>query len=231
MGDDSSLSDVERPRLGDDIYKHPLRPQTIGIDPQDGLPRVASSLSMEDTVAPALAPETFVCMGDESVFVVRDHWGNVLVSIEPSRVRWYHGDGQGAQGWLAPLNKHEHAAAGAPTSVVGGTDLWYWVEPLRPQCEHYKRVMTDFEGDGEHQRVERVCSAQRTEGGEYVALGDLRIHACEHRTPRDFVSEERLRKFDADRVREGKKSEEFWDGEVALEAALRAAQAEEENHG
>lgn len=226
MGENGSS--VERTRLGSDLHQHPLRPQGIATDPQDGLPRVASSLSMEDTVAPSLDPETFVCMGDESAFVVRDHWGDVLVSIEPSRVRWYHG----LQTWVAPLTKHEHAAAGGPISVVGGADLWYVVEPLRPQCEHYKRVMTDFEGDEEHVRIERVCAAQRTEGGEYVALGDTRIHACEHRLPRDFVSEQRLRKFDADRVAEGKKSEEFWDGEAALEAALRAAEVEEaKNNG
>lgn len=231
MGDNSSLSDVERPKLGDDIYQHPLRPQMIGTDPQDGLPRVTSSLSLEDTLAPALAPETLVCMGDESAFVIRDCWGEVLVSIDPSRVRWYHGGYRGAQGWLAPLNKQEHAAVGEPPSVISGPDLWSWVEPLRPQCEHYKRVMTDFEGSDANRRVERVCSAQRTEGGEFVALGDTRVYACEHRTPRDFVSEDRLRKFDADRVREGKKTEEFWDGEAALEAALRAAQAEEETHG
>src|SRR4030095_3442745 len=167
MGDNSSLSDVERPKLGDDIYQHPLRPQMIGTDPQDGLPRVTSSLSMEDTLAPALAPETLVCMGDESAFVIRDCWGEVMVSIDPSRVRWCHEFGR-LSGWVAPLTKEEHHAAGEPTAVLGGTQLWYWVDPLRPQCEHYKRVMTDFEGSDANRRVERVCSAQRTEGGEFV---------------------------------------------------------------
>src|SRR4030095_9949817 len=81
MGDNSSLSDVERPKLGDDIYQHPLRPQMIGTDPQDGLPRVTSSLSMEDTLAPALAPETLVCMGDESAVAIRRGSGGVTSSV------------------------------------------------------------------------------------------------------------------------------------------------------
>jgi hypothetical protein len=223
------LSDVDRPKLGHDLYQHPLRPQGIATDPQDGLPRVTSPLSMEDTAAPSLSVDTFVCMGDESVFVVRNLWGEVLLNIDPSRARWYSGDGM--EGWLAPLTDDERKEAGMPPAILGGDHLWYWVEPLRPQCSYYKRVMTDFEGDDEHRRVERVCSAQRTEGGEYVALGDTRIHACEHRLPRDFVSEKRLRRFDAERVLEGKKTEKFWDGEAALEAALAAAAKEEENHG
>ncbi len=225
MGD-SDLSDVERPKLGNDLYKHPLIPQAITTDPQDGLPRVASTMSMEDSAAPPLAPETFVCMGDESAFVIRGRWGDVLLSIEPSRARWYRENGM--EGWLAPLSDAEREQAGMPGVVLGGDHLWYWVEPIRPQCMHYKRVMTDFEGSDVNTRVERVCTAQRTEGGEYIALGDTLVYACEHRFPRDFVSEGRLRKSDADRIREGQKTVKHWDGEAALAAALRE---EEENNG
>lgn len=232
MGE-GDLSDVERTKLGSDIYRHPLRVQAMGTDPQDGMPRSASTLSMEDTLAPALDPDTFICMGDESAFVVRDGWGNVLVSVDSSRVKWFHGKAlYGIEaGWLASLTEDERKLAGNPQPVMGGAEFWFSVEALRPQCEHYCRVMTDFEGSDVNKRVERVCTAQRTEGGEYIALGDTRVYACEHRSPRDFVSEERLRKFDADRVSEGKKSEVFWDGEAALEAELRAAAAEEEKHG
>jgi len=85
----------------------------------------------------------------------------------------------------------------------------------------------DFEGSSEHSTVERSCTAQRTEGGEYIALGNTRIYACEHRVPRDFVSEQRLRKFDAESVARSKKSVVEWDGAYALEAAL--AEEEEKN--
>jgi hypothetical protein len=231
MGE-SGLSDVERPKLGNDLYKHPLRTQMVAMDPESGLPRVVSAVSMEDSKAPPLEPETFVCMGDESAFVIRDEWGDVLLSVEPARVRRYTtftSVGDEIQGWLAPLTSEQRDQAGCPTAVRGGADLWYWVEPLRPQCEHYKRVMTDFEGSDENKRVERVCTAQRTEGGEYIALGDTRVYACEHRTPRDFVSEQRLRQFDAEVVSRGKKTVKYWDGEAALEAALRTAEEEEQN--
>ncbi len=228
MGD-SSLSDVERPKLGNDIYKHPLRTQMVAMDPESGLPRVVSAVSMEDSKAPPLEPETFVCMGDESAFVIRDLWGDVVLSVGPDRVRWFQGDGFGhPPGWLASLTVGERDRVNAIT-VMGGDKFWCRVEPLRPQCQHYCRVMTDFEGSDENKRVERVCTAQRTEGGEYVALGDTRVYACEHRTPRDFVSEQRLRQFDAAIVARGQKTVKYWDGEAALEAALRAAEEEEQN--
>ncbi len=128
------------------------------------------------------------------------------------------------------LTDEEQKQSGA-ISVIGDNNGGWWFrgEPLRPQCEHYKRVMLDFEGSDKNTLVERVCTAQKTEGGEYIALGNTRVYACEHRTPRDFVSEERLRRFDADRVREGKKATEFYDGEAALEAMLR--EEEEEKNG
>lgn len=222
------MSDAERPRLGNDIYQHPFRPQPIATDPQDGLPRVASTLTMEDAAAPALDPETFVCMGDESAFVIRDEWGDVLVTVDPSVVvPWRDDDGTYLR--VAPLTEEQLSKSKASVWAYRGETNYYVVTPLRAQCEHYKRVMTDFEGSDEHKTVERVCSAQRTEGGEYVALKDTRVYACEHRVPRDFVSEDRLRKFDAARVAEGKKTVEYWDGEAALEAALRAEEEQNDN--
>lgn len=221
MGD--GLSDVERPKLGNDLYKHPFRTQMVAMDPESGLPRVVSSASMEDSAAPPLDVDSFICMADESAFVIRDLWGDVLLSLPPDRVRWFQGSKlEGYQsGWLAALTEDERNQAGGPTSVVGGQKLWFRVRPLREQCEHYCRVMTDFEGSDGAKRVERVCTAQRTEAGEYTSLADTRVYACEHRYPRDFVSADRLRKFDAAAVAAGKKTEEFWDGEAALERALK----------
>jgi hypothetical protein len=85
--------------------------------------------------------------------------------------------------------------------------------------------MIDFESDhrSEIRQIERSCTAQRTESGEYVSLGDTRVHACEHRLPRDFVSEERLRKFDQARINSTKKTEAPWDSGAALEEALKKA--------
>jgi len=209
------LSDVERPKIGDDLYQHPHHPQLPVMDPKDGMPRQVSVTSMEDSKAPPLEPESFVCMGDESVFVIRDQWGEPLVRIEPARVkRWL--PTSGTPGWVATLTEAEIQAAGV-YSVFGTDVFWFEVWPLRPQCQFYKRVMTDFEKT-EFKAVERVCAAQKTDNGEYLALRDTRVYACEHRSPRDFVSEERLRTFDAAAVASAKKTDEEWDGDAALAA-------------
>ena len=71
--------------------------------------------------------------------------------------------------------------------------------------------MTPFENDPVVRQVERVCTAQRGKSGEFVSLRDQQVLACEHRTPRDFVSEARLRQFDAARVAEGRKTVEEWE--------------------
>ena len=222
MGD-KKLGDVERTRVGAEIHGHPLVPQTgVGTDPQDGMPRISSAVSMEDSKAPPLEPETFVCMGDESAFVIKDSWGEPLIKLVPGRVRRFTFQ-DGSLGWVAALSEDECSQAHRPTCVMGGRVFWYAVEPLRSQCEHYRRLMIDFEGNhqSEIRQVERSCTAQMTETGEFASLTNTRVHACEHREPRDFVSEERLRKFDQARVDDTKKTEEPpWNPEAALEEAL-----------
>lgn len=226
MGD-GKLGDVERTRVGSEIHRHPLVPQTgVGTDPQDGMPRISSAVSMEDSKAPPLEPDTFVCMGDESVFVIADQWGEPLIRLERGRARRFMWP-DGRNGWLASLSEKEREQAHLPICVTGSGDQWWFeVHPLRAQCEHYRRVMVDFEGD--HQSpirlVERSCAAQVSETGEFMSLGNTRVHACEHRSPRDFVSEERLRKFDQAQVDAAKKIEEpAWDPEAALKEKLKEA--------
>ena len=197
------LTDVERPRLGDDVYQHPLQPLALGTDPQDGLPRPVSSVSMTDSVAPSLSLETFVCMGDESVFVKRNEWGEITLRVMPDQVRYNCSLGE----YRGHLSAEEMYAWSRTTNRAGDVT----VEPLRPQCQHYKRVMTPFENDPVIRQVTRMCSAQRGEGGEYLSLSDQQVLACEHRFPRDFVSEERLRQFDAARISEGRKTVEEWE--------------------
>lgn len=224
MGD-KKLGDVERTRVGSEMYGHPLIPQTgVGTDPQDGMPRISSAVSMEDSKAPPLEPETFVCMGDESAFVIRDGWGATLITVAPERIRRFELE-DGRVIWVADLGHLETKAAHGPVCVAGGEAFWYEVKPLRTQCEFYRRVMIDFESDhqSEIRQVERCCTAQKTESGEFASLTNTRVHACELREPRDFVSEERLRKFDQARVDSTKKTEEPWDPDAALKEALKKA--------
>ncbi len=228
MGD-GTRNDVERPRLGGEIYNHPIVPQTaVGTDPQDGLPRVVSVISMEDSKAPPLEPETFVCMGDESAFVIRDRWGDVAVSFSPTETRragdeFFIQRSNLVRSQIDALLQVERELREIGWLTESG-DSWVKVEPLRPQCVHYRRVMLDFEGDhqSEIRQLERSCTAQRSEGGEYLSLGNTRVHACEHRSPPDFVSEQRLRKFDQARV-DSTKKEAPWDPEAALAEDLKKA--------
>lgn len=209
------LTDIERTRIGDGgIFGHPLRPQTvIGTDPQDGLPRVMSQTTLDQTKGPALDPETFVCMADESVFVHRNDWGKILISVDPALVeRAPNGEHFVRKSKLDPRQQTEASYI----HDSGNQDPCVILEPVRPQCQHYRRVMVDFEGDDEHRQVERTCGAQRDELGQHISLDNVRIYACEHRTPRDFVSEERLRSFDQKVVASGKKAQEEYDVEGAL---------------
>lgn len=230
------LSDLERTRLGSDLYQHPLRPQVIAMNPADGMPQPASNLSMQDTLAPTLDPDTFVCMADESRWVVdvSNHAGTLetdtnwfeLDQAELERVL----EGRDGQRSIAVSDLTEEHRAGLLGYLrrFGERGTRFCVEPIRPQCAFYRRVMTDFEGQAEIKAVERACTAQRTEGGEFIALRDTRVYACEHRAPRDFVSERRLRDFDARRIAEGKRVEEEFDVEGQL-AALKAAPTGENN--
>lgn len=219
----SKLSDFERPRLNDHIFKHPLIPSMHAMDPTDNLPRPVSAVSMTDTLAPALTRDTFICMGDERVFVVRDQWGEIVLRAAPAAVRLNHYDGYYRVSREA-FTEEELATL----KKMGEIGQWIRVAPLRPQCRHYKRVMTPFESDLEVKHVERVCTAQRGESGEFVSLNDTQVFACEHRTPRDFVSEERLRRFDNARLAEAEKAEEEWNPEAAVTRSLKKAG---EKHG
>lgn len=223
MGE-GNLVDPERPRLGNDVYQHPMVPQTgVATDPRDGLPRLVSAVTLEQTKDLPLDPETFLCMGDDSVFVIRDGFGQERLRVQGERARRYQ-DGDGEY-WLVSLTDAEREQASDSPYIGNGEQLLFVMEPLRPQCEHYKRVMTDFEGDKDRRHVERVCSAQRTEGGEFVSLANTRVYACEHRSPRDFVSEERLKRYDEKLVEKAKATEEEWDADAAL-AALESTTGE-----
>ena len=202
------LSDVERPRLNDDLHGHPLTPPAHAVDPADNLPRPMVGIGLEDTLAPPMTPENFVCMGDESVFVVRDEWGDIILRVPPTQVRR---DRAGNYRLLT-----------STLNAEGSTS--HPVEPLRPQCAYYRRVMTSFEGQTQGMQdirhVSRVCVAQRSETGEFVSLGGSEVFACEHRSPRDFVSEDRLRRFDERVVEQSRKTEETWDPEQAITQSL-----------
>ena len=152
---------------------------------------------------------------------MRDLWDQVRLEFEPEEVR------RSGDEWFVKRESITGDAFNVLSDVerelrdIGALSSrsqtpWLKVEPLRPQCVHYRRVMLDFEGSDEHKQVERVCSAQRTEGGEYFSLANQRVYACEHRSPRDFVSEDRLRQFDQRAIDQAKKTDTEYDVEGNL---------------
>jgi hypothetical protein len=225
------FGDVERAGLGNDLQRHPLIPQTgFSRDPQDGLPRMVSRVTTEQTQDTQLTPETFVCMGIDDVFVCRDEYGNETLRFSPERVRRFKSHSSADPEWVVPvssLTQNEREVLDREGEYLSALPVLV-VEPLRPPCAHYCRVLTDFEQQSEISHMERVCKAQRSENGEYISLANTRVYACEHRLPRDFVSEDRLRRFDEKLVAKAQAdTEPEWDPVAALAASKKPGEKTE----
>lgn len=156
--------EVEGPRVTDALYQaFPNTPTMMGTSPVDGLPAPANSQAWQDAQAPELNVEHFVCMADCSKFVRRDDLGRVTAEYTPDQVermpsgRWY--------------ERHQGVGRGLA------------VEPIRQQCTHYARQLVPFPEDQEHRLVARLCTARRTDEGEFLDLGNAKMFACELRTP------------------------------------------------
>lgn len=176
--------EAEGPRITDALYQSfPNSPPMIGVDPKDGLLRPIISQAWKDAQAPDLDPERFVCMSDCSRFVVRDEHGFVLLEYDPSAVQ---------------------RAPNGEWFVERTTGFAFWkrklrliVEPVRTQCDYYARQLVPFPEDIEHSMVARLCTARRTDEGEFLDLGNQQVLACELRSPVMGSGYEQLDAFDA----------------------------------
>lgn len=184
------------PRPDEEIHQGAEVPVTFGIDPSDGLPRQAIPDNQDRP--PPLAVDTFVCMEDKRSFVVRHSDGSILLSFAPHEVK------RAASGdyYVTEDTYEEHSGTkGVPNDLVINieTEDAYaaQVEPVRPACAHYLRVLTDISADRGRRFLSRSCAAQRSETGEYYSVGDAAIFACSMRMPRHLESEKILEDFDA----------------------------------
>jgi hypothetical protein len=218
------VGDHERPRLDHMLYTDPGRaPDTIGIDPEDGMPRPVPATSLEDSLAPGLAPETFVCMADKTTFVIRDAWGVVVPNARftPDQVERMPDGRYRVSFWFA-------IESGVPITVALRVrdGRWCVVEPLRPQCQHYRRQLVPPGNENPGLRVGqtiRYCTAIRDENGEYIDLSNSELSACEMRLPPTKDCTPKLDAADDERVRLDRKNQEQnadfdVDGELAKEA-------------
>jgi len=234
--------DFEAPRMNNDWYQEPTRPpDTIGIDPADGLPRQMPSRAVEDNEAPALSPERFVCMVDASEYVVRNELGAIKRRYALDKVeraengryfvarRWQRWAAAGLAGPLVVMNVLNY---GFSTRVEGLTlasllaavllvilimvRSHVWVEPLRPQCGHYFRQLIPVDDNRDYTKCNRYCAAIKDEHGEMFTLGDQEVLACEFRTPRWYAADKKIDEFDQLVVLRSKKTTEEFDVDQAL---------------
>jgi len=198
------LGDHERPGLDHTLYTAPDKPpDTIGTDPEDNLPRPFAATSIKDAEAPAMSPQTFVCMADRSLYVVRDRWGKIVGRFAPEIVSF-------AEDGTARVSFSQAFEAAIPLLdlVRSRRGRWCVVEPVRPQCKNYRRQLRPWQGDDTVQHCIRYCAALHDEHGELVSLNDETLLACELRQPQSWETMEQIDSFDERVVASGVNAEE-----------------------
>lgn len=214
---------IDRGRIDDAVYQA-FNPGPIPWKRgDDGLPApdVATRLPL---VAP-LSVKTMVCLADRSSFVRRDpRWGDVLATYAPEEVQRSDGGR-----YYVEIDKEQGLTLLDRLRRIFGWRLLerVEVEPIRPQCNFLARQMTDMQDEPTHQLIERLCTARRDEQSFFLSVANAQLHACELRTPRDPVSEVRLDRFDAAKIKLGAARLEGDEGkEFDVDAALDRTEAE-----
>ena len=186
QNDDESRADpphvgLDRLRMNDALQQ--VEPSRVDYapHPEDGLP--SPVIRQQEPFVPPLALETLICLPDESIFVIRDKYGTVLKIYGPDEV-----DRTPNGRWLSKPTQDGNC---------------FEVTPIRPKCIHLSRQLMDCDGDPTRMMMERCCTARRDSGGEFLSVANMQIIACELRDPPDIVSEERLRKWDARKIKLG----------------------------
>lgn len=223
--DEAGGRGIDRSRISDSLHQaFAPEPMRFGMA-ADGLPSPELRTHLP-TVAP-LSPETFVCLADESEFVIRSRWGEPVASFVPTDVS------------RAPSGEHYVSFEAALRSrapfidilrVLDVRRLRVRVLPVRPQCKFLAQQMTDFQDAADHRMVERLCTARRDDESFFVGLRDTQIHACELRSPRDQASLERIERFNRTKIKLGreriKETGESFDVDQALADAEERAETE-----
>lgn len=211
---------LDRLRPDDRIHQqYQERPIPFGINPEDGMPQPA--VVKDPGLAPPLAIETLVCLEDRTKFVIRDKWGDIIVAFDPDQVQrspvglfrvtvMAFRERLGEEKWKA-WRENYTSEAGDHLVIRNHIDDRYMVSdgfvqvlPVRPQCKHLLRQLSDIQGNTEKVMMERCCTARRDDGGEFMSLVDVQMPACEFREPHDSTSHELLERSDALRLKIGR---------------------------
>lgn len=193
----------------------PDSPPVHAVSPEDGLPRQVVPTSVKLAQAPPLTLSNLICQADVTSFVVRDALGNALATWKPEHVqRMPNGD------YFASSHDAEETPGVFGRPLDGPRDIK--VEPIRPQCRHYRRQLVDFPDDPDFKANLRLCVARRTDSGEFLSVRDMQVFACELREPRDPVSEAIMDERDAELRALAQKATEQFNIDTALQDTERA---------
>lgn len=210
---------LDRSMIGDSVQQaFDPRPITWGRAP-DGLP--SPELATRLPTVPPLTLETFVCLGDEREFVLRTkRWGEICARFDPKDVE------------RTPPGEFFVSLEQALLSRAPWGEIWHAldvvrarvrVEPVRPKCRFLAQQMVDFGAETDNQMLERLCTARRDDDSFFVGLQNTQVHACELRSPRDEVSEERIRLMNETKIRLGRERMQESGERFDVDAALRRA--------
>jgi hypothetical protein len=211
-----------------DSAQQAFEPEPIVWGPDaEGLP--TPELRQRLPLAPALSPDTFICMEDASEFVLRARdFGGVVGRFAPEEVT------------RAPNGEHyvtfgQAILSGAPWLDVLSKTRWpsgrVVVEPVRPKCQYLSQQLVDFGDQVDAVLVERLCTARRDDERFFVGLRDTRMYACELRSPRHIEGEDRIRKLDETKIELGKQRTAELKDDFDVDAALKRAHAQARDEG
>jgi len=191
----------------------------IVTDPEDGLPRPADGWVAP---APKLSTKSFLCLEDESQFVelfqedtsVKNVFLDAITrkpegarKIMAGRRSAYGPDGEPVpRRTFKPDQVVEMFGIQVVRSGVNGSVV-VPVMPIRPRCSNLVRQIIDSSdvdaGGVEVRPMFTYCKAFKSVSGAYLSLMDRAIYACEHRTPRDLISDKEIVRRIKDKIRQG----------------------------
>lgn len=192
----------------------------IIIDPIDGLPRPADEHI--DGSAPALTEDSFICMADERLWVpwmARDiaretvaagtpDYPPVVYDESPTETDLPEWDDEGNP--IPPPTytfDQLRKAYGVMWCLNDDGSLKWPVRPIRQKCEHFMRqLITDQTLSSTEGPVIPLASFCRgfLIDGEPMSLADQAVWACERRSPRDLVTEEKIVERVRKKIAQGK---------------------------
>src|SRR5580692_5602682 len=157
---EDDFSKFTSPRPNEELHQGSEVPVTFGIDPNDRLP-VPVAPDNEDR-PPPLAVDTLVCMEDKRSFVIRNSDGSIFASFAVEQVS------RSANGEYSVkkelVTDDQYVAIERSGGVVNGAaGPMIVVEPVRPACLHYLRLMTDISADRSRRFLTRSCMAMKSE--------------------------------------------------------------------